>query len=255
MHAVPESDKPSKGTAITKISPLSERNLLAAIFALPTKQAGKKTLPGFADWFVFTVTQNGMVKKSTISDLPGASADLFTLVKVNDGDRLGWIRISNGQNQVMLITAKGIAIRFNEETVRPMGLVAAGVMGMKLAKGDEVVGMELLPQAGDVFLMASDGSVKRVAAKHFPTQGRYGQGVVAWKLPAKTQVVGLCIGKATKRGTLHMRKLLPKTFRFDEAPLQGRTARGRVIQELKPGDRVLTITVPWEVPRPVGKGK
>ncbi|MFC2025946.1 DNA gyrase subunit A [Chloroflexota bacterium] len=255
VHAVPENEKPSEGTAITKISPLSERNLPAAVFSLPAKQTGKKKLPGIAEWYVFTATQFGMVKKTVISELPGASADLFTLVKVNKGDRLGWIRISNGQNHVMMVTSKGMAIRFKEDTVRPMGLVAAGVMGMKLAKDDEVVGMDLLPQAGHVFLMASDGSAKRVAEKHFPTQGRYGQGVVAWKLPGKTQVVGVAIGKGTKRGTLQMRKLAPKTVRFDEAPLQGRTARGKVIQELKAGDQVLTITVPWEIPRPGGNIK
>ena len=76
------------------------------------------------------------MKKSVLSELPGASANSFTLVKVNPGDRLGWLQITNGQNEILLVSQSGMAIRFNEDEVRPMGLVAAGVMGIKLAPND-----------------------------------------------------------------------------------------------------------------------
>jgi len=196
-----------------------------------------------------------MVKKSAINDLPGPSANVFTLVKVNEGDRLGWLHLTNGRKELLLVTALGMAIRFNEEEVRPMGLVAAGVMGLKLQPKDEVAGMEILPQPGEVFMVASDGSAKRVAVAQFPRQGRYGQGVVAWKLPGKARVIGVAVGKGTARLTLHLSKLAPKMVRLDEAPLQGRAARGARIQELKAGEQVLRLTVPWDVGRPVAEAK
>ena len=70
-----------------------------------------------------------------------------------------------------------MAIRFKEDDVRPMGLVAAGVNGIKLDDKDEVVGVEILPAEGEIFLLTSDGKAKRVDEKEFPTQGRYGKGV------------------------------------------------------------------------------
>ena len=130
-----------------------------------------------------------------------------------------------------------------------MGLVAAGVMGIKLKKGDEVVGAVIPPKRGDVFMIASDGTGKRMAISQFPRQGRYGQGVIAWKLPRTVELVGIATGKPTTRVTLHLKDLAPKSVRLDEAPRQGRTARGKAVQALKKGDQVTRLTVPWEVER------
>jgi DNA gyrase subunit A len=245
MHTVPEAEKPSDGVAIHKISALTSNAKLTALFTLPAK--GERA----EDWYILTVTYQGMIKKSPLGELPGPSANTFTLVRVNDGDRLGWLKLSSGQNEVILVTAEGMAIRFSEEDVRPMGLVAAGVIGIKLQEGDEVAGMDLLPQTGEVFLVATDGTAKRVSQAQFPKQGRYGQGVAAWKLPANVKVAGMTIGKGTTRLTLHLSRLAPKSVRLDDAPLQGRTARGKSIQELKEGDSISALTVPWEVERPL----
>jgi DNA gyrase subunit A len=246
MHSLPVAEKTSQGTPLHKLTPFHQSDKLAALFSLP---AGDRR----EDWYVMTVSRQGMVKKSALSELPGASAGTFTLVRINDGDRLGWLDFSNGKNEVLLMTSKGMAIRFNEEEVRPMGLVAAGVMGIKLKKGDDVIGMGLLPRRGSVFMIASDGSAKRVTTKNFPSQGRYGQGVVAWKLPAKVKAVGMTIGKGTTRLTLHLNELAPKSTRLDDAPSLGRTARGKVIQELKKGDQIMKLTVPLEMNEEIRK--
>ena len=253
VHAIPEAESPDGGTPLAKVSPLREGNLPAALFSVPPRSRGEEEMP-FDKWNVLTVTRQGMIKKSALSELPGPSANTFTLVKVNEGDRLGWLDLTNGSNEVLLITATGMTIRFSEEEVRTMGLVAAGVMGIKLDKEDEVAGMGLLPKSGEVFMAASDGSAKRVKVDQFPKQGRYGQGVVGWKMPAKTQVIGLLIGRGTEHAIMHLRKLAAKSVRLDEAPLQSRTSRGAVIQEVKAGDQVVQIAIPWESPFLKGKG-
>jgi len=245
VHALPEGDDPEAGAPFHRVSPLTASDTLALAFTLPTRpRNGESAL--WDERYVLTVTRQGMVKKSPLSELPGPSANTFTLVRVNVGDRLGWLRISDGENDVLMVTASGMAIRFKEDTVRPMGLVAAGVMGIKLQDKDEVVGVELLPQVGDVFLIASNGYGKRVRVKEFPTQGRYGQGVVAWKQPGAEQVVGMTVGKGTARVIAQMSRLAPKSLRLDSAPLQGRTARGKVIVDVKTRNKVTRLSIPRE---------
>ena len=243
MHGIPEVDKPSQGVHFSHLSALSDGDNLAAVLTLPPRAERPD------GWHVITATRQGMVKKSALSEFPGPSADTFTLVRVNDGDRLGWLRLTDGKSEALMITASGMAIRFSEEHVRPMGLVAAGVMGIKLGGSDEVVGMEVLPNKGEVFMVASDGSGKRVKIEQFPRQGRYGQGVVAWKLPAKVKVVGMTVGKGTTKVTMFLWRLAPKMTRLDAAPLQGRPARGKKIQELKTGDEIISLTIPWDLTR------
>jgi DNA gyrase subunit A len=246
VHSLPEAVKPSGGLPISQVSPLTERHQLAAVLALPPKN---KLSDG---WFVLSATRGGMIKKTEVTELPGPAATTFTLVKVNDGDRLGWIKISDGKSDVLLLTAKGMAIRFTEDDVRPMGMVAAGVMGIKLKVGDEVVGMDLIPQTGEVFLLASNGQAKRVSQKDFPRQGRYGQGVVAWKLPQAVRLVGMAIGKGTLRATFHLAKYAAKMSRLDDAPLRKRTAaRGAKVVDLRAGDFIVGFSTPWVVPRPI----
>lgn len=246
MHAIPEAEKPSEGDPLSQVSPLTARDQLAALLSLPPKD---ELAPG---WYVLTTTIGGMVKKTEITEFPGPTAAKFTLVKVNEGDRLGWIAISNGKADIVLATADGMGIRFSEDDVRPMGLVAAGVMGIKLKVGDQVIGMDLLPGEGDIFLLASDGKAKRVVPSDFPLQGRYGQGVVAWKLPDGVRLAGMAIGKDNLRATMHLASYAPKMCRLDDAPRQKRSAvRGAEVVEVRAGDRIVAFNIPWDPPRPL----
>jgi DNA gyrase subunit A len=245
VHTIPEADRLTDGLPFHKLSPLQEEDLPVAAFAAPAK---KSDLP--EETYILTVSRGGMVKKSALADLPGPSAQTFTLVRVNEGDALGWLAFSDGKKEVLLATGGGTAIRFKEEDVRPMGLVAAGVNGIKLDVGDEVVGMEVLPQNGDLFLVATDGKAKRVAVKDFPTQGRYGKGVRAWEIPRGVKLAGVGLGKGTSHLTVHLLKAAAKQVRMDEAPLRKRSAqRGGTVVEVKPGDAVTGLTESWAVER------
>jgi DNA gyrase subunit A len=245
VHSLPESDNPSEGTPLHKASALAEGDKLVAIFSLPEKEQRA------AGWYVLTCTRQGLIKKTAIEELPGPTGKSFTIVKVNEDDRLGWVRLTNGKAELLLATADGMAIRFPEDEVRPMGLVAAGVGGIKLGARDEVIGMELIPAKGELLLVTSDGKAKRIEPAQFPVQGRYGQGVITWKLPRTSQVVGMAAGKANFRVTLLLDKLAPKAIRLDEAPLQARAAAGKSLLELKTGYQVLGLSIPWIPPRPV----
>jgi DNA gyrase subunit A len=193
VHTLPQSP-----TIFNKTCPLKADEIPVCAFALP---ALKSALP--EETYVFTTTRGGMVKKSAAGELPGPSSQTFWLCKVNDGDALGWVALTDGKRQLLLATALGMAIRFDEDEVRPMGLVAAGVNAVKLGVGDEVVGAEVVngkTDAAEVFLIGSDGRAKRIAVKDFPSQGRYGRGVIAWDLPLGVKLAGIATGKPKQHG-------------------------------------------------------
>ena len=251
-HLIPETKKMSQGSAYYKIAPLSETDALAAVFALPSSKSalGEETC-------LLTVTRFGMVKKTLISELPGPSSQTFTMVRVNEGDRLGWVGLTDGKKKdIMLFISSGKAIRFKEDDVRPMGLVAAGVNGMKLEEKDEVVGMEILPAEGDLFLLSNEGKAKRVDQKEFPTQGRYGKGVVAWDLPGKATVTAVVSGKANHVATIHMSKGAAKSTRLDAAGIRKRAAsKGDLVVEVKPGETITGIAIGWAVEQFIAEEK
>ena len=247
VEALPEADNPQNGAPLHKVSALPEASTLAAMFTLPPKDER------LAGWSLFTATRQGLVKKTLIEELPGPTGKPFTLVKVNEDDALGWVALTDGKREVLLVTADGMAIRFAEDEVRPMGMVAAGVGGIKLGARDELAGMALVPVKGEVLLVSADGKAKRIPIDQFPVQGRYGQGVIAWKLPRTTQVAGIAVGKPNLRVTLHLEKLAPKSMRLDEAPQQTRAAAGKLVIEFKSGVKVLAVSTPMETPRPTSK--
>jgi DNA gyrase subunit A len=243
VHTLPEAEKLGDGTLWHKVSPLRENDKLAAVFTLPSR---KSTLP--EETYIFSVTRGGMVKKSLVSELPGPSAQTFTLVKVNEGDSLRWVMLTDGTKEILLAVSSGLAIRFKEEDVRPMGLIAAGVNGVKLGVGDEVVGAEVMPSKGEIFLIATDGKAKRVPVKDFPTQGRYGRGVIAWQLPKGINLAGTASGKPNHVATVHLLNLAPKSTRLDAAPVRKRAAvRGESAVEVKAGDTITAVVTGWEV--------
>jgi DNA gyrase/topoisomerase IV subunit A len=119
---------------------------------------------------------------------------------------------------------------------------------MKLSKGDRIIGMETLPKKGELFFLTASGRAKRVQPDDFPQQGRYGKGVIAWKLPEGDSLVGMTAGKGTMRVTVHLEKFAPRSTRLDDAPLQTRVAqKGKEVVEMRDNDQVTLLTIPWEM--------
>jgi hypothetical protein len=122
------------------------------------------------------------------------------------------------------------------------------VNGLKLADKDEVVGMEILPAEGEIFLITSEGKAKRVEQKEFPMQGRYGRGVIAWDIPEKVRLAGVVVDKPNHMATIHLTKGAPKSTRLDEVAIRKRAAtKGDAVVEVKPGEEVVSVNVGWTV--------
>ena len=236
VSSIPEAEKFSDGVSLAKVSMFEENERLAALFSVPPKNEIKD------ERFILTVSRLGMVKKTVLSELPGPSMQRFVLARINPSDSLGWTMLTTGSDDVLLVTAKGMAIRFSEQDVRPMGLVAAGVNGIKLAAADALVIAEKTTPGGEILLIASSGKGWRLDFREFPLQGRYGQGVQVGKLPGGAKLVAALPGKKNQNGILHLKLAAAKSIRVDEVPLVKRLKAPQDILELKAGDAVEAIT-------------
>ena len=240
VEALPEAEKFSDGAPLSKVLPFEDRENLQAVFSMPPKDEIK------GDRFVLTVTRLGMIKKTAVSDLPGPSTQRFILAKVNPGDSLNWAMVTDGVSDLLLVTARGMAIRFSEQEVRPIGLAAAGVNGIKVTSGDQVIGVERLVNDGEIFLLASNGKAWRLARAEFPLQGRYGQGVIAGKLLQNAKMVGLMVGKKTQNGLAEFQRAAAKTIRLDEIPLGKRTTFGQEAVLVRDDDMIIGLLLTYD---------
>jgi len=154
--------------------------------------------------------------------------------------------ISQEGSEILIVTRKGMGIRFRGEEVRAMNLAAAGVNAIKLAPGDEALEMIEMGSHQEILLVASDGTGWRMAEDAFPVQGRYGQGVIACRLKAATSLSGLLYGKKGQTGMVFMKKAAPRSIRLDVIPETKRGAAGKTAVELKAGDEILRIVMAAE---------
>ena len=185
VETLPKVDDFSAGIDFNAVSGWSANEKPVTIFAMPSRDKMGESAS------VITVTEKGMLKRSLVGDVPFASSQSFNLCKVNDGDRLLTVLVSPSDNMdIMLVTRRGMGIRFGQDDLRPMGLAAAGVNGIKFKGDDAVVGAALVTEADSVCFVLNDWSLGRIAASEFPRQGRYGQGVIALRLKENTDVCG-----------------------------------------------------------------
>ena len=177
VHRVPEATEIGKGAPWSELTPLGRNDRLAAALVLPGDGPAR-------EGFLFLTTLAGVVKRVRLEDLPGVTTEPFTVINVADDDALGWARLTNGAQEVLLATSSGLAIRFSEDSVRPMGLPASGVMGIKLdSETDGVVGMDLVAPDGYLWSITDNGLAKATPINDYPLQNRYGQGVINMRLP------------------------------------------------------------------------
>ena len=187
VYQLPQAREMGQGTHWADLTALSRRDHLAAASIRPSS---------LSEGYLFLTTLAGMVKRVRLEDLPGITTDPFTVMGVADDDSLGWARLTSGQDEIVLATAAGQLIRFREDQVRSMGLAAAGVMGIKLAdEADGLVAMDVAQPDGFVWSITDNGLAKATAMREYPTQGRYGQGVINMRLPRNaSEVVAVVVG-------------------------------------------------------------
>jgi len=237
VQSLPEIESYTDGIPLHKASPFEDGQELVQVFAAPGK------LDDGEDRFVVTVSQNGMVKKSSMHDLPGPSTQLFWLARVNPGDSIGWVVLTDGKSELLLGTARGMIIRFTEEDVRPMGLVAAGVNGIKLAGDDRVIGAARCTDGSELLLVGADGKAWRLPNAQLPVQGRYGQGAIACRPQPGGQLVGMIYSFPGQDFVVELKDSASKVATIDAIPAGRRQSTAKQLMPMKPGDAITWLAL------------
>ncbi len=244
VHTIPAVENISEGVLFNKFTSLDSSDTPVALFGAPGKaQSSIKS--------VISVSKDGLIKKSAVADLPGPSSQVFMLAKVNDGDALVDVIISDEDTEYLIATSAGMAIRFKGADVRSMGLIAAGVNAVKLGKDEKVAGLVDLAGKGELLFISSDGLGWRILPEEFPVQGRYGQGVVVGKLKPGSQIVGVVYGKKNQTFTTFFKKIASKAGRLDVMPVGTRGRVGQPLRELKSLEVALRVRTTLAAPLPV----
>jgi DNA gyrase subunit A len=238
VHTLPECDDPKDGNAVAGATPFGPGADIVAGVVLPADRASS------TQTCLLLATRAGMLKKTSLEALPGHSARTFTAINLGAEDELGWARLTGGQDNLLLVSRGGAGILFSEEEIRPTGLGAGGVLGIRLEAGDAVAGIDAVPGKSEVLLVSERGQVKRVDVGQFPLQRRNGKGVRAWKLEGEDALAAGGIGTADDRAVIHLQKSPDRSIAFSDAPRRTRAGRGKQLIEVRENDRVLSLTVP-----------
>ncbi|MCL5432914.1 MAG: DNA gyrase subunit A, partial [Patescibacteria group bacterium] len=174
-----ESQRTSKGTAIVNLLNVEQGEVVESFISYRKNDSNK---------FVFLTTRKGTVKKTAISEFENIRRTGIVAIKLEALDELAWTELTSGDDNVILVTRDGKAIRFSEKEVRPMGRNTMGVCGIKIGKEDEVISMDVIGKqdTNDLLTIMQNGLGKKTVAKEFRKQGRGGQGVIVAKVTPKT---------------------------------------------------------------------
>lgn len=168
VHELPMGGRQSKGQAVINVLPFIPGERIAAVITAKDFEQGKYLIMG---------SKLGRVKKTDFTLYDTARRDGIIALTLRDDDELIGAKLTNGENDIILVSTQGLAIRFSEEDVRPMGRTASGVRGMKVAPGHEVLAMEVARNDADLFVITEDGFGKRTSIAYYPRRHRGGKGV------------------------------------------------------------------------------
>ncbi len=233
-HEIPVKDRSARGTAIVNLLPLGPDEKIQTIIDTRDYETNR---------FLFFATKLGQVKKTLFTDYDSSLRAGIIAVNLRDDDELVKVVQCNDGDHILMVSRLGMAIRFDQtEDVRPMGRAAAGVRGMKMKPGDQVVSVDAVSDATDLLMVTNAGYGKRVKVERFSPQGRGGQGVIAIKLPAKKgQVMGAFTVELEDEIILISDAGVTNRQAVREISSQGREATGVRVMSLDAGQSVASV--------------
>jgi DNA gyrase subunit A len=234
VHEVPDSTRIARG--------LYAANLPGVQVSADEKVSAVLDLKEYAEGrFLLFATKHGMVKKTALPEYASARTGLAA-INLKEGDSLVDVRLTDGKDDVFLVSRRGQAIRFKESLVRPMGRATAGVIGMRLGEGDEVLALALASDGEEMISVSQNGYGKRSRLQDFPVKGRGGKGVIGHQLTRKTgELAGAFIG--SKEQDLLTISSAGKVQRVaaEEIRRVGRSSQGVRTMRVEEGEHVAAI--------------
>ena len=234
-YEVPEAGRTARGTAIVNLLSLDPGEKVSAVIPIQNFAEGKYLLMG---------TKNGLIKKTPLAEYNTARKTGLQAITLKDEDELIAVRLTDGEDNVVLVTKKGMCITFDEKDVRPMGRTAQGVIGMRVDSDDQVIGMESIIAGGQATLLAitENGFGKRTELEEYRVQNRGGKGVITYKITPKTgEIVGVRIATAEEDVMLITEKGTIIRINVKDISVLGRSTQGVTLMRTSDGGKVVSI--------------
>jgi DNA gyrase subunit A len=191
VYLIPEGSRTSKGRSIKNLLNLKPEEKVASVLRIPAVGEGDKDSTWDPLKFVVFATHNGVVKRTNLSEFRNIRKDGINAINIEEGDYLIGCALTNGSNELILVTRDGLSIRFKEEDVRDMGRTATGVWGIRPAEKDYVVSLAVVESGATLLVASENGIGKRSQFDEYRIQSRGGKGIITMKTTEKT---GLVVG-------------------------------------------------------------
>jgi DNA gyrase subunit A len=232
VYELPQAGRTARGRPIVNLLPLEEGERINAI--LPIREY-------LEDQYIFFATSNGTVKKTPLTDFSRPRASGIIAIELRENDHLIGVELTGGDQDVLLFSNSGKAIRFNEQDVRPMGRSSVGVRGMKLQDEQHVISL-IIASEGHILTATENGYGKRTGVEDYPRHGRGGQGVKSIQTTARNgEVIGAeLVGEEDEIMLITSRGTLVRT-RVDEVSIMGRNTQGVKLITLGEGEKLSGI--------------
>ena len=236
-YEIPEAGRTAKGTAIVNLLSLDAGEKISAVIPIQNFAEGKYLLMG---------TKNGLIKKTSLAEYDSGKKTGLLAITLKDNDELISVKLTDGQDNVVLVTRKGLCITFEEKEVRPIGRIAQGVIGIRLSDDDEVIGMESIISGSKATLLAitENGFGKRTELDEYRVQLRGGRGVITYKVTPKTgELVGVKIADETQDVMLITDTGTIIRMSVKEISVLGRSTQGVTLMRTNDGGRVVSLGI------------
>ena len=236
-YEIPEAGRTAKGTAIVNLLSLDAGEKVSAVIPIQNFAEGKYLLMG---------TKNGLIKKTALKEYDSARKTGLLGITLKDNDELISVKLTDGQDNVVLVTRKGLCITFEEKEVRPIGRISQGVIGIRLDQDDEVIGMESIIAGSNATLLAitENGFGKRTELDEYRVQLRGGRGVITYKITPKTgELVGVKIADETEDVMLITDTGTIIRMSVAEISVLGRATQGVTLIRTSDGGKVVSIEI------------
>ena len=246
VYEIPEMGRAAKGRSIANILELKPDEKIAATIRVQSKKSG--TGPNAVDqtWdenlHIVFATQSGIVKKSNLSDYANVRRGGIIAIQIEDGDRLIDAKLTNGNDEIVLITRKGMSLRFHEEQLRDQGRNTVGVWGIRPVKNDHVVAIAIVDPDAMLLVAGENGIGKRTPFDDYRRQSRGGKGIITMKTGEKTgEVVGALTVRQTDEIMLITNKGQMVRTRVKEIRETGRNTMGVKLMDLRNDEKLQAI--------------
>ncbi len=234
---VPEAGRTAKGTAIVNLLSLDAGEKVSAIIPIQNFAEGK---------YLLMATKKGIIKKTALKEYDSSRKTGLQGIALKEDDELISVKLTDGQDNVVLVTQDGQCITFDEKDVRPMGRVSQGVIGIKLDKNDNVIGMESIIAGNKATLLTitENGFGKRTELDEYRVQTRGGKGVTTYKITAKTgKVIGIKITNGEEDVMLITDTGVVIRLKVSEISILGRSTQGVTLMRTNDGGKVVSFEI------------